>query len=148
MATKKTPKTEICAAHGELINLLMEAQKLCAEQSTMIGYHTAAFEKIFNTQEEHGEKLNGIQRIVTNGLQSDIKEIKDSMKGFKIDLQGFMETTREKIVDFEGFNWFRKPMNKFKDSLIWKIIWLIFIACVVVLAMHFDTVVNLFMRAK
>ena len=148
MKTKTASKIEICPSHGELMKLLMDSQKTCAEQMVTIAYHAKTFESFTITQKEHGDKLGNIEKIVCNGLQSDIGEIKSGMAGVKTDLQGFMTDTRKKIAEFDEFSWFRKPMNKFRDSFLWKLIWLLFIVGAIITALHFDTIMNILTNGR
>jgi hypothetical protein len=129
-------RIEMCPAHNEFMQMMIESKQREAEYATTLSNHASTLQEILLTQRIQNEKLNDINRIVTNGLQANITSIKDSMDGFRADVNKFITSTREKLVEFDNFSWFRKPMNKFRDTILTKLIIIIGLVIVILAILH------------
>ena len=135
-------KTE-CKSHPELMSLMLKCKENDVEHRTILDFHSKSLDEILKLLKDHGEQINETNKIVTNGMQLNIKEIKESMKIMSGDLQGFMNTTREKIIDLDRFKWFRNGMNKFRDNFMFMVLMAILSIGGSLFVMHFDSVVKM-----
>ena len=136
------PKTE-CKSHPELMTLMLKCKENDVEQRTILDFHSRSLDEILALLKDHGEQINQTNRIVTNGMQSSIESIKESVKDISLDLQGFMTTTRDKISEFDKFSWFRKGMNKFRDNFMFIVFVGILSIGGALFVMHFDSVIKM-----
>jgi hypothetical protein len=125
------------------MQLMLKCKENDVEQRTILDFHSKSLDEILGLLKTHGEQINETNRIVTNGMQLNITSIKDSIKSMSTDLQGFMTSTREKIVEFEKFNWFRKGMNKFRDHFLFILFITIISIGGALFVLHFDSVAKM-----
>ena len=125
------------------MSLMLKCKENDVEHRTILDFHSKSLDEILKLLKDHGEQINETNKIVTNGMQLNIKEIKESMKIMSGDLQGFMNTTREKIIDLDRFKWFRNGMNKFRDNFMFMVLMAILSIGGSLFVMHFDSVVTM-----
>jgi hypothetical protein len=144
--TSTSNSVSICVAHEGLMEIIMEAQKKEAVQSTLLEAHAEALKQILAAQKEHSEQLSTMNRIVTNGLQSNVIDIKASMEGLKKDFNNFCDFTRTKLDEFDDFTWFRKAVNKFRDRIFFKLFLLLLLIIVILTFLHFSPVLSMLLK--
>ena len=135
-------KTE-CKSHPELMTLMLKCKENDVEHRTILDFHSKSLNEIIILLKEHGEQINETNRIVTNGMQANIKSISEAVKLMSSDLQGFITITRDKIAEFEKFNWFRKGMNKFRDNFMFIVLMGFFSVIGALFVLHFDSVMKI-----
>jgi uncharacterized coiled-coil DUF342 family protein len=85
---------EVCSEHGKLMEAIGRIeQRLDDGGKNMECLHKMCI--------EHTTNIAEVKKIVTNGLQSDISDMKKSLQAL------------------EGFNWFRETVQKMRDRLFW-----------------------------
>ena len=107
---------EVCGLHVQLMDTIDRIE--------------SKVDAISKRQTEYIEKTVRIEGIVTNGLSSNVKYMKER-------LDSFCEKAESRFAELERFSWFRQWMTGLRDNLFQNILRLIMIGGGIFLIMRF-----------
>jgi hypothetical protein len=84
---------------------------------------------IMERQIEYMETTKNIKTIVTNGLSTEIREIKEK-------ISSVCENYDSRLKDLEKFKWFRDAMESFRNNWFFYTILVLFTAIIIISVMH------------
>jgi hypothetical protein len=144
--TQRNTQNEVCSAHTDFINMLIQSKEREAGMQSKLEEHGEMLKELVSVQRAQAVQIDNINRIVTNGLQSNITSIKDSLIDMKKDFTSFCNDTRGKIEEIEKFAWFRNAMNKFRDKFFWRAMTFLVLVIIFLALLHYSDVLPILFK--
>ena len=101
-----------CDAHEELITTGIR-------NNLAIQDIKSELEKIHAAIKESTRAVDGLEKIVTNGLSHRVNEMHENMEKLCGKISKTIEIHNERLEELESFSWFREKVTKWRDESWW-----------------------------
>jgi len=125
-----------CGSHDEMTKMMGRIEEYMRHNGDT---NKVLFKKLATLEENQGsmaDTLADVQRVVNNGLKGEMSNVKISLDSLSIKVCSVATKVEEKFIEYDKFDWFRKPMNTIRNSMFWGVIKVAAMIVIVLAILH------------
>lgn len=133
-----------CISHGQMTEMITAMSKNMVDIKTYMTNMDSKLDTVVDRQIAYVAKTERLEAIVTNGLSTTVREIKDRLEVFHDEMCTNFQAHKnnfvshgDRLMELEKFSWFRTWVTQARDDLFKNIMKLIGLGGLLYLLFHF-----------